>query len=211
MPRHGASSQPRAPGSSRPATPSGAGSSATCTTARSSAWWRSRSACGCASARSPPATPRPSSCSSQAKAELADALEELRELARGIHPAILTDRGLLPALETLAGRASIPVDVATTLEERLPASVEAAAYYIVAEAVTNASKHARASRVQVNVDHTNGRVLVEVADDGVGGADQRRGSGLRGLRDRVEALGGELALESPAGAGTTLTARLPVA
>ena len=148
---------------------------------------------------------------SQAKAELADALEELRELARGIHPAILTDRGLLPALEMLAGRASIPVEVATTLDERLPASVEAAAYYIVAEAVTNASKHARASRVQVNVDHTNGRVLVEVADDGVGGADQRRGSGLRGLRDRVEALGGELALESPAGAGTTLTARLPVA
>ena len=156
-------------------------------------------------------TRRPSSCSSQAKAELADALEELRELARGIHPAILTDRGLLPALEMLAGRASIPVEVATTLDERLPASVEAAAYYIVAEAVTNASKHARASRVQVNVDHTNGRVLVEVADDGVGGADQRRGSGLRGLRDRVEALGGELALESPAGAGTTLTARLPVA
>ena len=147
----------------------------------------------------------------QAKAELADALEELRELARGIHPAVLTDRGLLPALEMLAGRASIPVEVATTLDERLPASVEAAAYYIVAEAVTNASKHARASRVQVNVDHTNGRVLVEVADDGVGGADLRRGSGLRGLRDRVEALGGELALASPAGAGTTLSARLPVA
>jgi PAS domain S-box-containing protein len=147
---------------------------------------------------------------SQAKAELADALEELRELARGIHPAVLTDRGLLPALEMLAGRASLPVEVCTELAERLPPSVEAAAYYIVAEAVTNASKHAQASRVEVNVDHTNGRVLVEVSDDGVGGADQRRGSGLRGLRDRVEALGGELDLESPQGVGTTLTARLPV-
>jgi PAS domain S-box-containing protein len=147
----------------------------------------------------------------EAKVELADALEELRELARGIHPAILTDRGLMPALEMLAGRASIPVEVSATLTERLPPSVEAAAYYIVAEALTNASKHARASRVGVHVDHTDGRVLVEVSDDGVGGADQRGGSGLRGLRDRVEALGGELAIASPEGAGTTLTARLPVA
>jgi PAS domain S-box-containing protein len=147
----------------------------------------------------------------QAKAELADALEELRELARGIHPAILTDRGLAPALEMLAGRASIPVDVDVALDGRLPARVEAAAYYIVAEALTNASKHARASRVRVNVQRSDGRALVEVADDGVGGADQQRGSGLRGLRDRVEALGGELGLDSPDGAGTTLTAELPIA
>jgi PAS domain S-box-containing protein len=147
----------------------------------------------------------------EAKAELADALEELRELARGIHPAILTDRGLMPALEMLAGRANIPVEVTATLTERLPPSVEAAAYYIVAEALTNASKHARASRVGVHVDHTDGRMMVEVSDDGVGGADQLRGSGLRGLRDRVEALGGELAIASPEGTGTTLTARLPVA
>jgi signal transduction histidine kinase len=147
----------------------------------------------------------------QAKAELADALEELRELARGIHPAILTDRGLAPALEMLAGRASIPVDVDVALDGRLPARVEAAAYYIVAEALTNASKHARASRVRVNVQRSDGRALVEVADDGVGGADQQRGSGLRGLRDRVEALGGELGLDSPEGAGTTLTAELPIA
>jgi PAS domain S-box-containing protein len=144
-----------------------------------------------------------------AKAELADALEELRELARGIHPAILTERGLLPAIEMLAGRSSIPVDVSAVLDDRLPPPVEAAAYYIVAEALTNASKHARASRVRVVVRRSDGTALVEVSDDGVGSADQSKGSGLRGLRDRVEALGGELGLESPDGAGTTLTARLP--
>ena len=146
----------------------------------------------------------------QAETELADALEELRELARGIHPAILTDRGLEPALEMLAGRATIPVEVAVALDGRLPMRVEAAAYYIVAEALTNATRHAAATRVRVNVERRDGRALVEVSDDGVGGADQRRGSGLRGLRDRVEALGGELALESPAGVGTTLTAQLPI-
>jgi PAS domain S-box-containing protein len=145
----------------------------------------------------------------RAKAELGDALEELRELARGIHPAILTDHGLVPALDMLATRASVPVELSAALDERLPPPVEAAAYYIVAEALTNASKHARASRVRVLVRRSDGDVLVEVADDGVGGADQRGGSGLRGLRDRVEALGGELGLESGAGAGTTLTARLP--
>jgi signal transduction histidine kinase len=147
----------------------------------------------------------------QAKAELAGALEELRELARGIHPAILTDQGLVPAIETLAERASLPVEISARLDARLPEPVEVAAYYIVAEALTNASKHAQASRVQVAVSRANGAAVVEVADDGVGSADQSRGSGLRGLRDRVEALGGELGLVSPAGAGTTLTARLPVA
>jgi PAS domain S-box-containing protein len=146
-----------------------------------------------------------------AKAELADALEELRELARGIHPAILTDRGLGPALEMLAGRASVPVEVDVALDCRLPARVEAAAYYIVAEALTNASKHASASRVRVIVERHDTRARVEVADDGVGGADQQRGSGLRGLRDRVEALGGELAVASPQAAGTTITAELPLA
>jgi PAS domain S-box-containing protein len=145
----------------------------------------------------------------RAREGLAGALEELRELARGIHPAVLTDHGLLPALEMLADRASIPVEVAATLDERLPEPVEVAAYYIVAEALTNASKHARASHVQVLVARSDGTALVRVADDGVGMADQRRGSGLRGLRDRVEALGGELGVESPEGAGTTLTARLP--
>jgi PAS domain S-box-containing protein len=146
----------------------------------------------------------------QAKAELADALDELRELARGIHPAILTDRGLVPALEMLAGRASVPVEVSAELDERLPGPVEVAAYYIVAEALTNASKHARPSHVRVLLRRSDADAVVQVADDGVGGADQRGGSGLRGLRDRVEALGGELRLESPEGVGTTLTARLPL-
>ena len=147
----------------------------------------------------------------RAKAELTGALEELRELARGIHPAILTDHGLVPALEALAERASLPVEISARLDPRLPEPVEVAVYYIVAEALTNASKHARASHVNVLVCRSNGSALVEVSDDGVGSADLRGGSGLRGLRDRVEALGGELGVESPAGAGTTLTARLPVA
>jgi PAS domain S-box-containing protein len=139
----------------------------------------------------------------RARDELADALAELRELARGIHPAVLTDHGLVPALEMLAERADVPVEVCAPLAERLPQPVEAAAYYIVAEALTNASKHAQASQVRVDVLRSDHSVLVAVADDGVGDADQSRGSGLRGLRDRVEAV------ESPAGAGTTLTARLP--
>ena len=147
----------------------------------------------------------------RANAELAEALAELRELARGIHPSILTDRGLVPALEMLAGRAGVPVELSATLDGRLPGPVEAAAYYIVAEALTNASKHARASRVRVGVRRADGSVLVEVADDGVGGADQRGGSGVRGLGDRVEALGGRLELHSPAGAGTTVSARIPLA
>jgi PAS domain S-box-containing protein len=142
--------------------------------------------------------------------DLAGALEELRELARGIHPAILSDQGLVPALEMLAGRATVPVELCASRDARLPPPVEAAAYYLVAEALTNAAKHAQASCVNVNVTRSNGRAVVEVADDGVGGADLRGGSGLRGLRDRVEALGGELDLESRDGAGTTITARLPV-
>jgi len=120
----------------------------------------------------------------QASEDLAGALEELRELARGIHPAILSDKGLVPALEMLAGRATIPVELCAALDGRLPPPVEAAAYYLVAEALTNAAKHARASCVNVNVTRANGRAVVEVADDGVGGADLRGGSGLRGLRDR---------------------------
>ena len=145
----------------------------------------------------------------QASDDLSGALEELRELARGIHPAILSDKGLVPALEMLAGRATVPVELCAALDARLPAPVEAAAYYLVAEALTNAAKHACASSVNVSVTRGNGRAVVEVADDGVGGADLRGGSGLRGLRDRMEALGGELDVESREGAGTTLRARLP--
>jgi signal transduction histidine kinase len=141
--------------------------------------------------------------------ELAHALEELRELARGLHPAILSDHGLRAAVEALAQRAPLPVDVDIDLEERLPKPVEAAAYYVVAEALTNVTKYARASVARVRVHRALGQALVEVADNGIGGADERGGSGLRGLVDRVEALGGRLSIASPAGAGTTVRAELP--
>jgi PAS domain S-box-containing protein len=142
--------------------------------------------------------------------ELAQALEELRELARGIHPAVLSDRGLSAALEALAGRAPLPVEVLTP-EERLPPPVEAAAYYVVSEALTNVAKYAQASSVDVRVTRLNGRALVEVADDGVGGADPLAGSGLRGLADRVEALDGRLHVESAPGKGTVIRAEIPCA
>jgi signal transduction histidine kinase len=144
-----------------------------------------------------------------ARAELALALDELRELARGIHPAVLTDRGLGPALEALVGRAPIPVEL-TAPQERLPAPVEAAAYYVVAEALTNVAKYGQAQSAQVSVAAANGTVTVTVADDGIGGADPERGSGLRGLADRVQALEGRLAVVSPRGAGTTVTAEIPL-
>ncbi len=146
----------------------------------------------------------------QASDELALALEELRELARGIHPAVLTDRGLTAALETLAARAPLPVEVQTP-GERLAPPVEAAAYYVVAEALTNVVKYAEASVVNVTIEQHDGHVVVEVADDGVGGAKPAEGSGLSGLADRVEALDGTLRVESPAGRGTRITAEIPVA
>jgi len=141
--------------------------------------------------------------------ELDQALAELREIARGLHPAVLTDRGLGPALDALATRAPIPVDVAGAVDARLPAPVEAAAYYVVAEALTNVAKYAQASEARIDLRRDDGRLVVEVADDGVGGADASRGSGLRGLADRVEALGGRLEVSSPEGGGTTLRATLP--
>ena len=141
--------------------------------------------------------------------ELAQALQELRELARGIHPAVLTERGLAPALQALAARAPLPVDLELP-DERLPAPVEAAAYYLVSEALANVAKHAGATGVRISVARDDGRVAVEVADDGVGGADAGGGSGLRGLADRVEALGGRLAIDSPRGLGTTLRAVIPL-
>jgi PAS domain S-box-containing protein len=143
--------------------------------------------------------------------ELVLALAELRELARGLHPAVLTDRGLAAALESLAGRAPVPVDVTTALGHELPEAIEAAAYYVVAEALTNAAKYARASEVHVDVVADEGRVVIDVADDGVGDADFSGGSGLRGLADRVEALAGQLELRSPSGGGTVLRAEIPFA
>lgn len=143
--------------------------------------------------------------------ELAHAIDELRELARGIHPALLTDRGLGPALEALASRTPLQVAVANELEdERLPLPVEAAAYFIVAESLTNIAKHAEASKVEVRVSRQNGVARVEVTDDGVGGADASRGSGLRGLADRVEALAGRLHIVSPPDAGTRVWAEIPL-
>jgi len=141
--------------------------------------------------------------------ELEQALAELREIARGLHPAVLTERGLGPALETLATRAPVPVEVDGVVTERLPTRVEAAAYYVVSEALTNIAKYADASAARVAFTREDGRLIVTVADDGVGGADAARGSGLRGLADRVEALGGRLDVDSPPGVGTTLRATLP--
>ena len=145
----------------------------------------------------------------RAHAEVEEAVGELRELARGLHPAVLTDRGLGAALEALASRAPVPVDVVGAPGERLPERVEAAAYYVVSEALTNVAKYARASVVRVEVQRPDDRLVVTVSDDGVGGADAAGGSGLRGLADRVEALGGRLDVASPPGAGTTLRASLP--
>jgi len=142
--------------------------------------------------------------------ELNQALEELRELARGIHPAVLSDRGLGAAVEALAVRSPLPVKVVEVPEDRLPAPVEAAAYFVVAEALTNVAKYAGASEATVAVRRSNGHAEVEVADDGVGGADPQRGSGLRGLADRLGALDGSLSLDSPPGSGTTLRAEIPV-
>jgi len=143
-----------------------------------------------------------------ASEELAQALEELRELARGIHPAVLSERGLSAALEALAGRAPVPVGV-TVPPDRLPPAVEAAAYYVISEALANVAKYAEASAVEIRVTRQNGRAVVEVADDGVGGADPTRGSGLSGLVDRVEALDGVLKVESEPGSGTRIRAEIP--
>ena len=144
-----------------------------------------------------------------AQTELAQALEELRELARGIHPAVLTDRGLRPALETLAARTPVPVELIAP-DERLVADVEAAAYYVVAESLTNVAKYARATSARVCVQPQDGVLVVTVSDDGVGGADPVNGSGLRGLVDRVAVLDGTLAIESPSGGGTSIRAEIPL-
>ena len=145
-----------------------------------------------------------------ARAELAASLIELRELARGLRPAALSDRGLPAVLESLARRAPLPVRLAVAVERRLPVPVELAAYYLVCEALTNVTKYADATTAAVNVTHQEGRLVVEVIDDGIGGADAARGSGLRGLADRVHALGGHLHLVSPPRGGTCLRAEIPV-
>jgi signal transduction histidine kinase len=143
--------------------------------------------------------------------ELVAASEELRQITHGIHPAVLTNGGLRPALRALGRRATIPVDVSVELEGRPRESVEVGAYYVVAEALTNVTKHAHASQVDVRVDVDGDALCVSVADDGVGGANVGSGSGLVGLKDRVEALGGSMQMSSLEGRGTTLTAHIPLA
>src|SRR3954468_10769493 len=147
----------------------------------------------------------------QARSELGESLSELRELARGIHPAVVTGHGLAAALEGLAARAPVPVQVTVDLDARLPEPIEVAAYFLVSEGLTNVAKYARASTASIDVSRANGDLVVEVSDDGVGGANADGGTGLRGLADRVEALGGCLRLQSPAGGGTRMRAQIPCA
>jgi signal transduction histidine kinase len=147
---------------------------------------------------------------STAREDLSYGLADLRELARGIHPAVLTERGLGPALDALFARAPFPVEIARMPDERLAPAVEAAAYYVIAESVANVGKYADASHATVSVERSNGSATVTVADDGVGGADPARGSGLGGLAARVEALNGHLEIESPPGQGTRITAEIPL-
>ena len=142
--------------------------------------------------------------------ELDEVLDDLRELSRGIHPSILSEGGLGPALRNLARRSSVPVELQVDMRGRLPERVEVAAYYVVAEALTNVAKHANASGVRVNVNTDDGLVRLDIRDDGVGGADPARGSGLVGLKDRIEATGGSLRVESRPGQGTSLLVELPI-
>jgi signal transduction histidine kinase len=141
--------------------------------------------------------------------ELQVAVDELRELARGVHPAVLTEEGLAVAIESLAARTPLPVKLVSAPEERLAPEIEAAAYFVVCEALANAVKHARASSVRITAERRNGKLVIEVADDGVGGASANGGSGLRGLVDRVEAHGGTLRVESEPGRGTRVIGELP--
>jgi len=142
---------------------------------------------------------------------LTSALDDLRELARGIHPSILSEGGLVPALKALARRSIVPVQLDVQNAARLPQPVEVAAYYLISEALTNAAKHSNASVVHVGAQIIGNVLHLRVRDDGDGGADPALGSGLMGLKDRVEALGGTITIHSPAGAGTSLDADLPLA
>jgi signal transduction histidine kinase len=157
----------------------------------------------------PAADPNLEATLAQASDEVRSALAELRELARGIHPAILTEAGLVPAVRSLVDRSAVPAELNVELPGRLPGPVEATAYFVVSEALTNVAKHAAASSALVTLRADDGELIVEVRDDGCGGADPVRGSGLSGLRDRVEAVGGTLETVSPPGGGTTIRASLP--
>jgi signal transduction histidine kinase len=147
---------------------------------------------------------------SRVREGLTRAVEELRELSQGIHPSILTEGGLSPALKALGRRSAVRVKLDVGFEHRLPDHIEVAAYYTVSEAITNATKHANAARVWVSLRLEDDMLLLSVRDDGVGGADPTRGSGLTGLRDRIEALGGKIQIKSPSGGGTVIDVEIPV-
>jgi signal transduction histidine kinase len=146
----------------------------------------------------------------EAREEAQAAVKELREIARGIHPALLSDRGLGPALEALASRAPVPVEVSGVPDEQLPPPVEAAVYFVTAETLTNVAKYAEACTATVGLTIDGDRLCLEISDDGVGGAGSTAGSGLAGLCDRIEALDGELTIDSPPGGGTTVRAEIPL-
>jgi signal transduction histidine kinase len=157
------------------------------------------------------ADPEASTRIDHARSEIALSLEELRDVARGLHPAVVSGHGLAVALESLAARATVPVRLNVELEGRLPEPLEVAAFYLVSESLANIAKHAQATSATVDVARSNGDVVVEIVDDGIGGADTERGSGLRGLADRVEALDGRLRVWTPAGQGTRVRAEIPCA
>jgi signal transduction histidine kinase len=145
----------------------------------------------------------------RARSEIAASLEELRDVARGLHPAVVSGHGLAVALESLAARAPLPVRLTVAVEGRMPEAVEIAAYYVVSESLANVAKHSNASGATVDVRRAGGQAVIVVIDDGIGGADTELGSGLRGLADRVEALGGRLRMWSPRDGGTRLRAEIP--
>jgi signal transduction histidine kinase len=145
----------------------------------------------------------------RARTEIAVSLAELRDLARGLHPAVVSGHGLAVAVESLVARAPVPVRLRVDLDGRVAEAIEVAAYYVVCESLANIGKHAQATSATVDVSKSSGQIVVEVVDDGVGGADTERGTGLRGLADRVEALGGRLRVWTPLGGGTRVRAELP--
>ena len=145
----------------------------------------------------------------EAHEEAKAALKEIRDLVRGIHPVILEDRGLDAALSAVVARSPIPVTLDVQLSGRLPATVESAAYFVVSEALTNVAKHAHATRAHVAIARSGDRLVAEIRDNGQGGADPDRGSGLRGLRDRVEGLGGSIWVISPPGGPTSVSVEMP--
>jgi signal transduction histidine kinase len=145
-----------------------------------------------------------------AAAELMGVVDDLREISRGIHPAILSTSGLRPALRALGRRSAVPVELDVRVDSRLSEPVEVGIYYVVSEMLANAEKHARASMVEVSAEAADGMLRVRVRDDGIGGADPVRGSGLLGLKDRIEALGGTFSVHSPLGRGTTVICEVPV-